>query len=90
MFKATGTGSGEASEEYNYVSISGITTIADNTEGAIQVSAGVYTIESTADHIFINGSVAADGDTVTLSSGSKVQIITQSGTESPRVILLYC
>ena len=90
VFKATGTGSGEASEEYNYVSISGITTIADNTEGAIQVSAGVYTIESTADHIFINGSVAADGDTVTLSSGSKVQIITQSGTESPRVILLYC
>lgn len=60
----------------------------------IEVAAGAYKIEATDDHVFVNGvEVAEDGVTdytVTVSAGDMVQIIAQSGEESPFLTVLRC
>lgn len=60
----------------------------------VSVSARSYTIYSAEDHVYVNGvAVDASGDdgyTFSIASGEKVQIITQSGTESPYVTVLNC
>lgn len=52
---------------------------------------GDYFLISEADHVFINGvavSDAADGHLFTVSSGSVIQIITQTGLEAPYITVI--
>ena len=89
VYVASGTGSGAPTASTNSVYISGPTTVGLNPSGGVQVLAGTYTITSNATYIFVNGVPFTSGNTVLVSAGNPVQIITQTGTESPRVILLY-
>lgn len=90
VYVASGTGSGAPTTSTNSVYISGgPTTVGLNPSGGVQVQAGTYTITSNATYIFVNGVAFTSGNSVAVSAGSPVQIITQTGTESPRVIVLH-
>ena len=52
---------------------------------------GEYILTSEADRVFINGAAvtdAADGHSFTVSSGSVIQIITQTGLEAPYITVI--
>lgn len=89
LYIATGTGSGAPTTQTNSLYITGPTTVGLNPTGGVQVQAGNYTITSNATYIFVNGAPFTSGNTVPVSAGNPVQIITQTGTEAPRVVLLY-
>lgn len=89
----SGTGGGAATSDLN---IWDAFTESVETEtanmAAEPVSAGSYVLYSDEDNVFVNG-VRQDGSSgyeFTVSSGSVVQIITQSGTESPYITVLVC
>lgn len=89
IYVASGSGSGAPTTQTNSLYITGPTTVGLNPSGGVQVQAGNYTITSNATYIFVNGVPFTSGNTVPVSAGNPVQIITQTGTESPRVVLLY-
>ena len=90
IYVASGTGSGAPTTTTNSLYISdGPTTIGANPSGAVQVAAGSYKIQSNATYLYVNGAAFTSGNTVSVSAGHPVQIISQTGTESPRVVVLY-
>ena len=59
--------------------------------GSKTLAHGDYLLTSEADHVFINGATvtdAADGHSFTVSSGSVIQIITQTGLEAPYITVI--
>lgn len=91
IFTATGTSGSAATTD---LEVWGAKKITTSNKGMVSVSARSYTIYSAEDHVYVNGvAVDASGDdgyTFSIASGEKVQIITQSGTESPYVTVLNC
>ena len=86
-----------ATGTYDEVSIaptlkSGRTTYTLNAQRKTTLAAKTYTLTSSADHVFVNGVEvsAASGYSITLTAGMKVQIIAQTGTESPFITVLSC
>ena len=67
-------------------------SVAPNANAVTVVPAGSCTITSSADHVYVNGTAvsAASGYTFAITSGSRVQVITQTGTESPFITVLTC
>ena len=84
----SGSGSGAPTTNTNYIYIVGSTT-GYVYNGGIQVSAGSFAVYSNATYIYVNGVPFTSGNSVSVSAGNPVQIITQTGTESPRVVVLY-
>ena len=91
IFTARGTSGSAATTD---LEVWGAQKITTSNKGMVSVSARSYTIYSAEDHVYVNGvAVDASGDdgyTFSIASGEKVQIITQSGTESPYVTVLNC
>lgn len=82
-------GSGEASSVPTLKT--GRQNIPLNSQAKTSITAGTsYTLTSSADHVFVNGVeiTATSGYTFTASSGDKIQIISQTGTESPFITVL--
>lgn len=92
--KATTKGGSASTSDITVTPNNSSTPIEPNTNNVIEVAAGAYKIEATDDHVFVNGvEVAEDGVTdytVTVSAGDMVQIIAQSGEESPFLTVLRC
>lgn len=92
--KATTKGGSASTSDITVTPNNSSTPIEPNTNNVIEVAAGDYRIEATDDHVFVNGvEVAGDGVTdytVTVSAGDMVQIIAQSGEESPFLTVLRC
>lgn len=90
MYVANGTGSGTTTTAPTLKS--GRTTYTLNAQGKTTLAAKTYTLTSSADHVFVNGVEvsAANGYSITLTAGMKVQIIAQTGTESPFITVLSC
>ena len=90
IYRATGTGDGVASTTPTVKQ--GKTNYPVTNMGATQLTAGDYKLTSSATYVYVNGTLvsAASGYDFSISSGQKIQIITQTGTESPFVTVLYC
>ena len=84
LYVANGTGSGTTTTAPTLKS--GRTTYTLNAQSKTTLAAKTYTLTSSADHVFVNGVEvsAANGYSITLTAGMKVQIIAQTGTESPK------
>lgn len=89
IYIPTNSGSGAPTSTTSTLTITGPTSIGSDPNGAIQVSAGSYQIQSNATYLYVNGSTFTSGNSISVSAGHPVQIITQTGTESPRVVVLY-
>lgn len=91
IFTARGTSGSAATTD---LEVWGDDKITTSNKAAVSVNAGSYTIYSAEDYVFVNGvavdASGEDGYTFDIASGAKVQIITQSGTESPYVTVLTC
>ncbi len=63
-----------------------------NAQATTPLAANTYTLTSSADYVYVNGKSvsAANGYAITLTAGDRVQIITQTGTESPFITVLTC
>lgn len=63
-----------------------------NAQTTTPLAANTYTLTSSADYVYVNGKSvsAANGYAITLTAGDRVQIITQTGTESPFITVLTC
>lgn len=78
------------------VSAANLSTVDTTNMGAATVkigtARGVIKIESSAEHIFVNGEAFTSGETLTLTglsaTAKNIQIITQNGTEAPYVTVL--
>lgn len=78
------------------VSAAKLSTVDTTNMGAATVkignARGVIKIESSAEHIFVNGEAFTSGETLTLTglsaTAKNIQIITQNGTEAPYVTVL--
>ena len=90
LYVANGTGSGTTTTAPTLKS--GRTTYTLNAQSKTTLAAKTYTLTSSADHVFVNGVEvsAANGYSITLTAGMKVQIIAQTGTESPFITVLSC
>ena len=90
LYVANGTGSGTTTTAPTLKS--GRTTYTLNAQSKTTLAAKTYTLTSSADHVFVNGVEvsAASGYSITLTAGMKVQIIAQTGTESPFITVLSC
>lgn len=90
LYVANGTGSGTTTTAPTLKS--GRTTYTLNAQRKTTLAAKTYTLTSSADHVFVNGVEvsAASGYSITLTAGMKVQIIAQTGTESPFITVLSC
>lgn len=95
--KESGSGAASNSPTVSYGrNTSNLTEVETSNMGNVSISAGrtstVIKIESNADYIYVNGTLHASGDTISLSGLSTapqyVQIITQTGTESPYITVL--
>lgn len=88
LFKATGTGSGEASTSLSVEGAAGTSTLSNMS--SIELGKGDYTVFSNAENVLVNGVVvdAASGYEWSVEAGESYQIITQSGTESPVVAVV--
>ena len=91
IFTARGTSGSAATTD---LEVWGAQKITTSNKGMVSVSARSYTIYSAEDHVYVNGvavdASSDDGYTFSIASGEKVQVITQSGTESPYVTVLNC
>ena len=91
IFTARGTSGSAATTD---LEVWGDDIITTSNKAAVSVNAGSYKIYSAEDYVFVNGvavdASGEDGYTFDIASGAKVQIITQSGTESPYVTVLTC
>ena len=100
LYVANGTGSGAATQALSVSAGKTATTLSTVTTGnqstsnvKIGAARGVIKIESSAEHIYVNGEAFTSGDTLTLTgltttTAKTIQIITQNGTESPYVTVL--
>ena len=89
-YRAEETGDGAASTTPTVKQ--GKTGYAVTHMGARQLTAGNYKLTSSATYVYFNGEAvsASSGYDFSISSGDMIQIITQTGTESPFVTVLYC
>lgn len=91
IFTARGTSGSAATTD---LEVWGDDIITTSNKAAVSVNAGSYKIYSAEDYVFVNGvavdASGEDGYAFDIASGAKVQIITQSGTESPYVTVLTC
>lgn len=91
IFTARGTNGSAATTD---LEVWGARKITTSNKGMTSVSAGNYTIYSAEDYVYVNGvavdASSNDGYAFSIAAGEKVQIITQSGTESPYVTVLNC
>lgn len=100
LYVANGTGSGAATQALSVSAGKTATTLSTVTTGnqstsnvTIGAARGVIKIESSAEHLYVNGEAFTSGDTLTLTgltttTAKTIQIITQNGTESPYVTVL--
>jgi hypothetical protein len=86
------TGDGAATSDLEIWNAAETVETETTNMGSVTVAAGSYVIYSDEDYVFVNGSSvdASTGYSLSLSSGDIVQIITQSGTESPYVTVIKC
>ena len=93
--KATTKGGGVSTSDIKVIPTTGASTpLTLNANGVTAITAGEYRIESGDDYVFVNG-VDVTGDettryTINVSSGDMIQIIAQTGTESPFLTVLKC
>ena len=92
--KATTKGGSASTSDITVTPNNSSTPITLNTNNVTEVAAGAYKIVASDDHVFVNG-VEVAGDegtdyTVTVSAGDMIQIIAQTGTESPFLTVLKC
>lgn len=89
----TGTGSGAATSDLFILNGDG-EAIDINVASKTTVSSGTYYVVSDADYVYVNGvSVVVTEDSpyaLQVTSGDMVQVIAQSGTESPVLTVLKC
>lgn len=93
-----GTGAAQAVPTVSVgTTASSLSTVTTTNQGAVAVERNaprcVIKIESTAEHIYVNGEAFTSGDTLTLTGltntkTQQVQIITQNGTEAPYITVL--
>lgn len=92
LYIATGSGSGVATSDVRLWSDDPYATDPETlvSGGTTTLPAGAYVLYSSESNVFVNGVKvsASSGYNITLSSGQMVQIITQSGTESPFITVL--
>lgn len=82
----TGTGESTAIRSFRLTDRSGErVTVSDN--GIAMIDEGICTVRSSAEHIMINGVAAGDGAEFEIHAGEFVQIIMQTGTESPYIVV---
>ena len=92
IYVASGSGSGAATSDirlwYDDPYVTDPETLVSG--GTTTLPAGNYVLYSSEDNVFVNGAKvnAASGYSIPLSTGQMVQIITQSGTESPFITVL--
>lgn len=88
LFKATGTGTGEASTTLTVKQGNKTETLSNMS--TINLVEGSCTISSGAEHVFVNGVLvdAANEYTFDVEADQNYQIITQNGTESPIVVVI--
>ena len=92
--RATLKGDGESSCDIEITASGSSSAFTLNENDFTEVAAGAYRIVSDADHVFVNG-VEVNGETgtdytVNISAGGMIQIIAQTGTESPFLTVLKC
>ena len=92
--RATLKGDGESSCDIEITASGSTSAFTLNENDFTEVAAGAYRIVSDADHVFVNG-VEVNGETgtdytVNISAGGMIQIIAQTGTESPFLTVLKC
>lgn len=92
--RAVKKGDGASVSEIRVTPTGSATALTLNANDVTTVSAGTYQVEADDDHVFINGvEVSEDGltnTTITVSAGDMIQIIAQSGEESPFLTVLRC
>ena len=92
--RAVKKGDGASVSEIRVTPTGSATALTLNANDVTTVSAGTYQVEADDDHVFINGvEVSEDGltnTTITVSAGDMIQIIAQTGTESPFLTVLKC
>ena len=90
--ETTGTGAASTAPTVKVGSSTVATTNMDVATTKVYSATTKVTVTSSAEKIFVNGTQVSSGDEVTIStptsSTNYVQIITQSGTESPYITLL--
>ena len=92
--RATLKGDGESSCDIEITASGSTSAFTLNENDFTEVAARAYRIVSDADHVFVNG-VEVNGETgtdytVNISAGGMIQIIAQTGTESPFLTVLKC
>lgn len=92
LFKATGTGASSITADVELANINGQDVSISNM-GYKEITAGTYKLYSDADIVMVNGAAVTGADTgaghtITLTAGSRIQIIAQNGTESPYVTVI--
>lgn len=92
LFKATGTGASSITADVELANINGQDVSISNM-GYKEITAGTYKLYSDADVVMVNGAAVTGADTgaghtITLTAGSRIQIIAQNGTESPYVTVI--
>lgn len=94
LYTVSGGGSGPSTSNIEVWTEDETTQISISDGSFTNVAAGSYTIYADNDYVYVNGDLVEitsdDGYTVTLTSGSVIQIIAQSGTESPYITGLRC
>lgn len=92
--RAVKKGDGASESEIRVTPTGSATALTLNANDVTTVSAGTYQVEADDDQVFINGvEVSEDGltnTTITVSAGDMIQIIAQTGTESPFLTVLKC
>lgn len=88
LFKATGTGSASTTKDLVIRNSSGTVVNTSNMEVS-EIANGTVQLTSEADNVYVNGVLVDDTSySFTISAGQMVQIITQSGNESPYITVL--
>ena len=92
VFVATETGSGSATSDIELWADGAEEAHSLNAGATTKVSAGTYYVYSGEDYVYINGSPidasGNDGYEINIATGELIQIITQSGSESPFLTVL--
>ena len=88
VFKATGTGSASTTKDLVIRNSAGTVVNTSNMEVS-EIANGTVQLTSEADNVYVNGVLVDDTSySFTISVGQMVQIITQSGNESPYITVL--
>lgn len=88
LFKATGTGSASTTKDLVIRNSAGTVVNTSNMEVS-EIANGTVQLTSGAENVYVNGVLVDDTSySFTISAGQMVQIITQSGNESPYITVL--